>query len=187
MIKFDDETGVGTVSITDYAQKSLGDVVFVELPEKGAKIEQGGESPSFVCLGSPAGVPLFPRVLYQREFIIEPVGAVESVKAASDIVRGTPPLTPSSSYFLTNVNFQYAPVSGNVVGINENLGDQPSLLNKSPEDEGELLPSPALHKCAAHSTLGWLFRLKVSKPEEVRRSFNLDGLCLCPALTYKIA
>ena len=52
MIKFDDETGLGTVSITDYAQKSLGDVVFVELPEKGVKVEQGGESSSFVCLGS---------------------------------------------------------------------------------------------------------------------------------------
>lgn len=50
MIKFDDETGVGTVSITDYAQKSLGDVVFVELPDKGATIEQGGEWLSFVCL-----------------------------------------------------------------------------------------------------------------------------------------
>jgi len=102
VIKFDDETGVGTVSITDYAQKSLGDVVFVELPEKGATVEQG-----------------------------EPVGAVESVKAASDI---------------------YAPVSGDVVGINEELGDQPSLLNKSPEDQG------------------WLFKLQVSKPKE------LDGL-----------
>ncbi|KAF8271392.1 glycine cleavage H-protein [Lactarius quietus] len=102
VIKFDDETGVGTVSITDYAQKSLGDVVFVELPEKGATVEQG-----------------------------EPVGAVESVKAASDI---------------------YAPVSGDVVRINEELGDQPSLLNKSPEDQG------------------WLFKLQVSKPKE------LDGL-----------
>ena len=44
MIAFDDERGVGTVSITDYAQKSLGDVVFVELPEAGTTIEQGGES-----------------------------------------------------------------------------------------------------------------------------------------------
>src|SRR5712671_4363751 len=44
LIKFDDERGIGTVSITDYAQKSLGDVVFVELPEKGKTIEQGGES-----------------------------------------------------------------------------------------------------------------------------------------------
>jgi glycine cleavage system H protein len=50
VIKFDKETGVGTVSITDYAQKSLGDVVFIELPEKGATVEQGGELSSFVCL-----------------------------------------------------------------------------------------------------------------------------------------
>jgi len=31
----------GTVGITDYAQKQLGDVVFVELPEVGAKVEAG--------------------------------------------------------------------------------------------------------------------------------------------------
>ena len=31
----------GTVGITDYAQKQLGDVVFVELPEKGARVEAG--------------------------------------------------------------------------------------------------------------------------------------------------
>ena len=43
VVKYDDESGVGTVSITDYAQKSLGDVVFVELPETGATIQQGGE------------------------------------------------------------------------------------------------------------------------------------------------
>jgi hypothetical protein len=44
VIAFDDERGVGTVAITDYAQKSLGDVVFVELPQAGTTIEQGGES-----------------------------------------------------------------------------------------------------------------------------------------------
>lgn len=44
VITFDDNRGVGTVSITDYAQKSLGDVVFVELPQAGTTIEQGGES-----------------------------------------------------------------------------------------------------------------------------------------------
>ncbi|KAH8998973.1 glycine dehydrogenase [Lactarius hatsudake] len=107
VIKFDDETGVGTVSITDYAQKSLGDVVFVELPEKGVTVEQG-----------------------------EPVGAVESVKAASDI---------------------YAPVSGDVVRINEELEGQPSLLNKSPEDDG------------------WLFQLKLSNREELEGLLSEDA------------
>lgn len=33
--------GVGTIGITDYAQHELGDVVFVELPKVGAKIEAG--------------------------------------------------------------------------------------------------------------------------------------------------
>jgi hypothetical protein len=39
---FDDQTGVGTVSITNYAQESLGDVVFVELPAVGTNVSQGG-------------------------------------------------------------------------------------------------------------------------------------------------
>jgi len=107
VIAFDDERGVGTVSITDYAQKSLGDVVFVELPEAGTTIEQG-----------------------------ESVGAVESVKAASDI---------------------FAPVSGEVLAINDKLGAQPSLLNKSPEDEG------------------WLFQLNVTKPKELDELLTEEG------------
>ena len=37
--------------------------------------------------------------------------------------------------------FQFAPVSGEVVSINQELGDQPSLLNKSPEDKGTILAS----------------------------------------------
>lgn len=41
-IKFDDSNGVGTVTITDYAQQSLGDVVFVELPSVGTKVAAGG-------------------------------------------------------------------------------------------------------------------------------------------------
>ncbi|EAU93041.1 glycine dehydrogenase [Coprinopsis cinerea okayama7 len=96
-IAFDDSTGIGTVSITDYAQSSLGDVVFVELPSEGTEVAQGDQ-----------------------------IGAVESVKAASDI---------------------YAPVSGTVEAINEALSSEPSLLNKSPEDKGWLckikLSSPA--------------------------------------------
>ena len=47
---------VGTIGITDYAQKQLGDVVFVELPEIGAGVRQG-----------------------------EQAGVVESVKAASEV------------------------------------------------------------------------------------------------------
>ncbi len=35
---------IGTVGITDYAQQQLGDIVFVELPEIGRQVEQGGEA-----------------------------------------------------------------------------------------------------------------------------------------------
>jgi len=50
------EGGVGTIGITDYAQKELGDVVFVELPQVGAQLEAGDE-----------------------------LGSLESVKAVSDL------------------------------------------------------------------------------------------------------
>ena len=40
---YDDQTQIGVVSITNYAQSSLGDVVYVELPQEGSEISQGGE------------------------------------------------------------------------------------------------------------------------------------------------
>ncbi|GLB36217.1 putative the H protein shuttles the methylamine group of glycine from the P protein to the T protein [Lyophyllum shimeji] len=87
-IVYDDTTGMGTVFITEHAQSVLGDVVFVEITPADTEVAQG-----------------------------EPLGAVESVKAASDI---------------------YAPVSGTIQEINEALSDQPGLLNKSAEDKGWL-------------------------------------------------
>ena len=78
-VEFDTTTGQGTVSITDYAQKSLGDVVFVELPTVGAEFAKGG--------------PPIPSSHQTRELLLfltrartDLIGAVESVKAASDIV-----------------------------------------------------------------------------------------------------
>lgn len=50
------EDGVATVGITDFAQRQLGDIVYVELPEIGRRVEQGNE-----------------------------IAVVESVKAASDV------------------------------------------------------------------------------------------------------
>jgi glycine cleavage system H protein len=88
LVNFDDTTGVGTISITDHAQSVLGDVVFVELPSVGTEVAQGDQ-----------------------------LGAVESVKAASDI---------------------YAPISGTVKEINETLSSEPGLLNKSAEEKGWL-------------------------------------------------
>ncbi|KAL4064898.1 glycine cleavage H-protein-domain-containing protein [Scleroderma yunnanense] len=106
-ITFDDVTGVGIVSITEHAQESLGDVVFVELPVKGTKVAKGDQ-----------------------------IGAVESVKAASDI---------------------YAPVSGEVLEVNEDLHEQPSLLNKTPEGEG------------------WLCKIKLSEPSEMETLLTEEG------------
>ncbi|RME73318.1 MAG: glycine cleavage system protein GcvH [Verrucomicrobia bacterium] len=78
--KVDDNTVV--VGITDYAQESLGDVTYVELPAVGDAVEKGAT-----------------------------FGVVESVKAASDL---------------------YAPVSGEVVEINETLTDAPETVNSDP-------------------------------------------------------
>ena len=68
------------IGITDYAQNALGNVVYVDLPEVDDEIEAG-----------------------------EDFGAVESVKAASDLT---------------------SPVSGVVVETNEALENEPELINK---------------------------------------------------------
>lgn len=70
----------GYVGITDYAQDQLGNVVYVDMPEVGDDVTAG-----------------------------EDFGAVESVKAASDLI---------------------SPVSGEVVEVNEALEDEPELINK---------------------------------------------------------
>lgn len=74
------EGDVATVGITDYAQHALGNIVYVDMPEVGDEVSQG-----------------------------EDFGAVESVKAASDLI---------------------SPVSGEVVEINEALEDEPELVNQ---------------------------------------------------------
>ena len=74
------ESDVAYIGITDYAQHALGNVVYVDLPEVDDEVTAGEE-----------------------------FGAVESVKAASDII---------------------APVSGTIVEVNEALDDQPELLNQ---------------------------------------------------------
>lgn len=72
----------GFIGISDYAQHALGTVVYVDMPEVDDEVEAGEE-----------------------------FGAVESTKAASDLI---------------------APVSGTVVGVNEALDDQPELINQDP-------------------------------------------------------
>ena len=74
------EGNYGFIGITDYAQHALGNIVYVDMPEVDDEVEAGEE-----------------------------FGAVESVKAASDLI---------------------SPVSGTVVEVNEALEDQPELVNQ---------------------------------------------------------
>ncbi len=78
------EGNKAVIGITDYAQRALGNIVYVELPE----VEQEYKAGDIFCV-------------------------IESVKAASD---------------------SFAPVSGMIVKINEDLEDSPELLNESPYD-----------------------------------------------------
>ncbi|CAG4939493.1 unnamed protein product [Parnassius apollo] len=100
------EKDIGTVGISNYAQESLGDIVFAQLPDCGTEIIAGDE-----C------------------------GALESVKAASEI---------------------YSPVSGTVTEKNSDVENKPSLINTSCFDKG------------------WLFKIKLSKPQELDELMNGD-------------
>lgn len=72
-----------TLGISEYAAKALGDVVYVELPEVGLEATAG-----------------------------DAIGAVESVKSASDIL---------------------SPIGGTVTEVNSELEEKPGALNKDPE------------------------------------------------------
>ena len=74
------EGNIGFIGITDYAQNALGNVVYVDMPDVDDEVKAGEE-----------------------------FGAVESVKAASDLI---------------------SPVSGIVLEVNEALDDQPELVNQ---------------------------------------------------------
>ena len=92
------EGNTGTIGITDHAQNSLGDIVFVELPKVGAELNAGS---SF--------------------------GTVESVKAVSDL---------------------FAPVSGTVTEINNDLATSPEKVNSD-----------------AHAA--WMVKVNLKNPAEV--------------------
>lgn len=83
------EDKIAIVGITEYAQQELGDIVYVELPEVGDKVVKD-----------------------------DPFGAVESVKAVSDV---------------------YAPISGTVVEVNDTLPDNPETINDDPYGDGWMI------------------------------------------------
>lgn len=93
------EGDIGIIGISDYAQKELGDVVFVELPQVGTQLELGDD-----------------------------LGSIESVKAVSEL---------------------FAPVSGEVIEINEALADKPELVNTDPYGDG------------------WMVKIRISDPTEL--------------------
>jgi len=83
------EDGKVRIGITEYAQKQLREIVFAELPSVGDEVKQN-----------------------------DPYGAVESVKADSDLV---------------------APLSGIIEEVNQEVLDKPELINEDPYKKGWLL------------------------------------------------
>jgi glycine cleavage system H protein len=100
------EGDIAVVGITDHAQQELTDVVYVETPAVGSRVEAGKE-----C------------------------AVVESVKAASDI---------------------YAPLSGDVIAVNEELSRAPELLNQDPYNKG------------------WMFKVEMSDLSELNELLSPD-------------
>ncbi len=92
------EGDTAVFGLTSYAQETLGDIVYIELPEVGADVTAG--------------------TAYAE---------VESVKAVSDV---------------------YAPLSGSVVEVNDEVVDAPELINESPFEDG------------------WLIKVKLTDPSE---------------------
>lgn len=92
------------IGISDHAQCSLGDVVYVELPSVDTEINRGA-----------------------------PIGVVESVKAVSDI---------------------YAPISGIVKAVNQDVINNPELVNQDPYQQA------------------WMIEVELSNPKEAEQLMN---------------
>jgi len=90
---------LAAIGITDFAQSQLGDVVYVELPEVGRRLDRG-----------------------------KAAAVVESVKAASDV---------------------FAPVSGEVAEVNDELAADPARVNADPMGEG------------------WFLKMRLADPKEL--------------------
>jgi glycine cleavage system H protein len=75
-----DDDGTATVGITDYAQKQLGDLVFVGLPEVGAAFAQGAETAVIesVKAASDLKMPVAGKVIAVNEALVDDPGQVNS-------------------------------------------------------------------------------------------------------------
>ena len=88
-----------TIGITDYAQKALGDIVYIDLPDTDTNVEANQE-----------------------------ISEIESTKATSPVI---------------------SPVSGTVLEVNEELADNPEIINEDPYEKG------------------WIAVVEISDPKEV--------------------
>ncbi len=79
----------GTVGVTDFAQREMGEVLFVDLPEEGSQVEKG-----------------------------DVFGSLESSKTVGEL---------------------HSPISGEIVSINKDLEEEPSLVNDDPYGKGWLM------------------------------------------------
>ena len=99
------EDGIAYIGITDYAQDSLGEIVFIELPEESDQVTQFSE-----------------------------FAAIESVKAASDL---------------------NSPLSGVILTVNEELEDNPELLNEDSYDN-------------------WIIKIEIEDSAELNKLLNAE-------------
>ena len=96
---------VGIVGITDYAQEELGDITWIELPEKGKSVNKGEET-----------------------------GVIECVKTTADVK---------------------APVSGEIIEVNNNVEDSPEKINEDPYG-------------------AWIVKIKIRKKDEIKTLMNAE-------------
>lgn len=94
------------IGITSYAQKQLGDIVFIELPKVGDSSDLG-----------------------------DPIGSIESVKAVAEI---------------------YMPLTGKIIKINNEVSDDPELVNTDPYGEG------------------WLVELQIANTSQLKNLMSAD-------------
>ncbi len=104
-VSIDGDTAI--VGITDFAQRELGDIVYVEVDTEGEELDRD-----------------------------EVFGTVEAVKTVSDL---------------------FMPVSGEVLEFNENLEDEPELINKDPYGKG------------------WIIKIKILNPDEVNDLLDAEA------------
>jgi glycine cleavage system H protein len=100
------ESGIITMGITDFAQDSLGEVQFLDVPQVGTSVEQG-----------------------------KAIAEVESVKTSSDV---------------------YAPCSGQVIEVNEELVQHPERINSQPYES-------------------WFVRIRASDTGELSKLLDAAG------------